>query len=202
MRIYFVRHGETQVNQRGVYAGLTDYGLNESGVEQGKRLAKAIGHLPFDVAVASGLRRTRQTAFLIAPDARCEPIEEFNEIAFGEWEDRHYQEIALNDAENYEKWCADWQSVAPPAGESFEHFSARIAQTFSAWLKRAEEASFETVLFVGHQGTLRCILLSLLNMPPGAFWHFTFSHGAYSVVDIHHGHAVVRQLNVDALPHA
>ncbi|WP_438360516.1 hypothetical protein [Leminorella grimontii] len=39
-------------------------------------------------------------------------------------------------------------------------------------------------------------------MPPGAFWHFTFSHGAYSVVDIHHGHAVVRQLNVDALPHA
>ncbi|VFS59303.1 Alpha-ribazole phosphatase [Leminorella grimontii] len=130
-----MRHGETQVNQRGVYAGLTDYGLNESGVEQGKRLAKAIGHLPFDVAVASGLRRTRQTAFLIAPDARCEPIEEFNEIAFGEWEDRHYQEIALNDAENYEKWCADWQSVAPPAGESFEHFSARIAQTFSAWLK-------------------------------------------------------------------
>lgn len=200
MRIYFVRHGETQVNQRGVYAGLTDYGLNESGVAQGKRLAKAIGHLPFDVAVASGLLRTRQTVSLIAPDARCEPIEGFNEIDFGEWEDRHYQEIALNDAQNYEQWCADWQRVAPPAGESFEHFSERIAQTFGAWLKRAEEASLGTVLFVGHQGTLRCILLSLLNMPPNAFWHFTFSHGAYSVVDIHQGHAVIRQLNVDALP--
>lgn len=122
MRIYFVRHGETSVNQRGVYAGLTDYGLNEQGIAQGERLASAIGQQPFDVAVASGLCRTQQTVELISPGLRCESIEALNEIDFGEWEDRHYQEIALNDAENYEKWCADWLSVAPPAGRALSIF--------------------------------------------------------------------------------
>ncbi|SUB82806.1 Alpha-ribazole phosphatase [Pragia fontium] len=197
MRLYLVRHGMTEINQRGVYFGLTDHPLNEEGIRQAESLAQRLSLIQFEQVITSGLLRTQQTAAYICPLNResHQVLAGLNEISFGQWEGRHYQELEQNDAEHYLAWCNDWQGIAPPEGESFNQFSLRVEQTFTAWLKQAEAAALQNVLLVGHQGTLRCILLSLLNMPAEAFWHFTFHHDAYSVIDIHQGHAVIRHLN-------
>lgn len=197
MRLYLVRHGVTDVNQRGVYSGATDHPLNQEGIRQAESLSQALAHIRFDSVITSGLLRTQQTAEYIVNDKQLhQKIVGLDEIHFGQWEGRHYQEIERNDTENYAAWSTDWKSTAPPDGESFNQFSRRVEQAFVTWLKQAEISELETVLLVGHQGTLRCILLSLLKMPAEAFWHFTFRHAAYSVIDIHHGHAVIQQINV------
>lgn len=197
MQLYLVRHGVTDVNQCGVYSGATDHPLNQEGINQAKSLSQALANIRFDSVITSSLLRTQQTAEYIVSDKQLhQTIIGLDEIHFGQWEGRHYQEIERNDAENYAAWCTDWKSTAPPDGESFNHFFSRVEQAFRTWLKQAEIAGLETVLLVGHQGTLRCILLSLLKMPAEAFWHFTFRHSAYSVIDIHHGHTVIQQINV------
>ncbi|MFV0547299.1 MAG: alpha-ribazole phosphatase [Limnobaculum xujianqingii] len=200
MRLYLVRHGETEVNQRRVYSGSTDHELNSRGIAQAELLARALSGVQFDRVVTSGLKRTQQTAEYISGINRQQhqQLEGLNEIHFGLWEGRHYQELEQNDSQNYANWCSDWKNYPPPEGESFNQFNLRIHQSFTDWLSEAETAGLDNILFVGHQGTLRCILLSLLKMPSEGFWYFTFRHDAYSVIDIHQRHAVIQQLNVQA----
>lgn len=195
MKLYLVRHGETEANINGVYSGITDLPLNANGINQAVRLSRALSSVEFDLVVTSGLMRTRQTAGYIASAEGLEnhTLAELNEINFGRWEGKHYRDIALNDADAYAEWSADWLNVAPPCGESFEQFFQRIQQAFLPWLDQNQRQS---VLLVGHQGTLRCILLTLLGLPASAFWHFTFTQGAYSVIDIQQGHIVIEQINV------
>lgn len=198
MKLYLVRHGETEANLSGVYSGITDLPLNTNGISQAVSLSAALSSIEFGLVVTSGLIRTQQTAAYLVSTERleCRTMAEFNEINFGRWEGKHYRDIALNDAAAYAEWAADWQNVAPPDGESFEQFFQRVQRAFLLWLNQNQQQS---VLLVGHQGTLRCILLTLLGLPASAFWHFTFTQGAYSVIDIQQGHAVIEQINVMAV---
>lgn len=197
MKLFLVRHGETEANRSGVYSGISDTPLNNNGILQAQALAKALAGIHFDGVITSKLIRTCQTASYISPGNRAEhrAIAEFNEINFGRWEGRHYKDIALDDAIAYAAWSDDWQHTAPPQGENFHHFFQRIQQSLTDWLADNQRQS---VLLVGHQGTLRCILLTLLGLPADAFWHFTFMQGAYSVIDIQQGHAVIESINIRA----
>ena len=46
MRIYLVRHGETELNQKKCYYGHMDVGLSEKGVKQAKQLGHSSKIVP------------------------------------------------------------------------------------------------------------------------------------------------------------
>ncbi|KAF7337920.1 Phosphoglycerate mutase-like protein [Mycena venus] len=56
-KIYVVRHGETQANKDSVIQGQLDTELNETGVEQARRVADALRSVHFDAAYSSDLVR-------------------------------------------------------------------------------------------------------------------------------------------------
>jgi len=62
MRVYVVRHGETEENRKGVVQGQLDTKLNATGVLQAKCVAKALKDVPFVVALSSDLERAVQTS--------------------------------------------------------------------------------------------------------------------------------------------
>lgn len=67
--IYFVRHGESEANQRGVFAGQKeDSVLTEKGREQARATAQEIKNenLKIDKIISSSLKRTKETAEIIA----------------------------------------------------------------------------------------------------------------------------------------
>ncbi len=69
--IYFVRHGETESNIRGVFAGQKDDSiLTEKGKEQARITAQNIkSQIPkIDRVICSPLKRTVETAQIIAKD--------------------------------------------------------------------------------------------------------------------------------------
>lgn len=194
MKLYLVRHGETSANAQGLYCGISDLSLTETGVYQAFSLAKLLADCHFDQLITSGLVRTQQTAKTIIGQRQIEQhsIAAFNEINFGDWELRHHSEIAKNDADNYRRWCHDWQNVAAPNGESFNQFKQRVQLAFGELLQRHQG---QDLLLVLHQGTLRAIMLSLLQMPAIGFWQFNFHQGAYSLIDINHGQVMVERIN-------
>lgn len=66
MRIYLVRHGETDWNIDRRYQGIEDIPLNNTGVEQARLCAKALSTMQFDAIYSSPLTRAYDTATLIA----------------------------------------------------------------------------------------------------------------------------------------
>lgn len=204
MKLYLVRHGETHANVRGVYYGSSDLDLNAQGLLQAQQLAELLRNVHFDNAITSGLKRTQQTAKEILAGRQIEHAQaehqhievhsmpELNEINFGDWEGRNYQDIAVEDPQTYRDWCQDWINIAPPKGESFLQFQQRLTPVFHHLLSAYAD---QDLLLVGHQGVLRVLMLFLLEMPSQAFWHFDFQQGAYSVIDITEGYPVIRLIN-------
>ena len=70
MRIYLIRHGETDWNIDRRYQGIEDIPLNNTGVMQAKLCAKALSNMQFDAIYSSPLTRAYDTAALIAQGLR------------------------------------------------------------------------------------------------------------------------------------
>lgn len=71
MKLYLVRHGETDWNARGLLMGQADIPLNATGIQQAEALRAKIAArgLEFDAAYVSPLQRAAQTAqIILSPD--------------------------------------------------------------------------------------------------------------------------------------
>lgn len=65
MKLYVVRHGQTDQNVLGLVQGDTESDLTEKGREEAKALRELVESLDVDVVVSSPLRRALDTAKLI-----------------------------------------------------------------------------------------------------------------------------------------
>lgn len=73
-----------------------------------------------------------------------------SELSFGAWEGRTYAEIERDDGEQFARWMREYQTCAPPNGETLAELRARVA----AWLLERDLAGRQ-VLAVTHAGVIR-----------------------------------------------
>src|SRR3990167_4197057 len=68
LKIYLARHGQDEDNAKGLLNGRRDESLTELGMAQAKELAEKIKSkdIHFDIIYTSPLKRTKQTAKIIA----------------------------------------------------------------------------------------------------------------------------------------
>ncbi|PQQ38051.1 alpha-ribazole phosphatase [Photorhabdus luminescens] len=194
MRLFLVRHGQTEANLSGVFCGMTDMALTETGINQARQVARDLSAVTFSQAISSALRRARHTAeIILAGHSLSANIDtQLNEMHFGAWEMRHPHDLQHEDAEAWAAWLADWQQESPTGGETFSAFVARIENVVQQLLTPESQ---DNLLLVAHQGVLGLLLARLLAMPPAAMWHFHFEQGTYSVVEIQHGFTTLRTFN-------
>ena len=200
MRLWLVRHGETEANVAGLYSGHAPTSLTERGIAQAKTLSTLLRNVPVEHVLCSELERARHTTQLILAD-RDVPLRimpELNEMFFGDWEMRHHRDLAREDAENYAIWCNDWQNATPTNGEGFQAFSQRV-ERFIAQLADYKES--ENLLVVSHQGVLSVLIARLLSMPAASMWHFRVEQGCWSAIDFCDDFAVLKVLNSRAVWH-
>lgn len=60
VKIYLVRHGETQENKDGIIQGQLDTKLNEAGLRQAASVAEVFKDVPLTAAFSSDLERARK----------------------------------------------------------------------------------------------------------------------------------------------
>jgi alpha-ribazole phosphatase len=194
MRLYLVRHGATELNEKQVYQGWTDVDLSAAGKAQCESARQKLRGVGFDVVVSSPLQRAVKSAQLISGAARdlIVTCEAFKEICFGVWEGLSYQEAERLDPREWRSWCADWRNYAPPRGESFGGFYQRVRR---GWEELALVDCEQTILLVGHAGPLRVIAGILLNMRSEDYWRLSFECGCYSLFESDHGIPVLRKVN-------
>jgi uncharacterized phosphatase len=67
-KLYFIRHGLSEMNKTGHFAGTIDTPLTEEGRAQAKKAANHAKDLNIDLIVSSPLSRARETAEIIAQE--------------------------------------------------------------------------------------------------------------------------------------
>lgn len=65
--IYIIRHGQTELNNKQVLQGRSNYPLNEKGIAQAREAAERLRFVTFSRVFSSPLIRAVQTAEIIAP---------------------------------------------------------------------------------------------------------------------------------------
>ena len=136
-KIGLIRHGITEGNLRRLYYGKTDVPLAEEGVQELQRLAGEGVYPDSEGAIffTTGLGRTAHTMELIYGDRPHQVIPELQEINFGAFEMKSYEELLEN--EDYRDWItAENLTKAPPGGESILEFNDRVIRGYEA-LRRA-----------------------------------------------------------------
>ena len=96
MRVYFVRHGQTDWNKQQRIQGRTDIPLNEEGITQAEKSAQYFSNELFDLVVTSPLTRAKQTAQIIAATNNLPIVEmlQFIEKNYGDIEGLTLEERA------------------------------------------------------------------------------------------------------------
>lgn len=198
MRLWLVRHGETEANVAGLYSGHAPTPLTPRGIAQAQTLRTLLAEVPFDQVLCSALERAQHTARLVleSRDIPLQTLPLLNEMFFGDWEMRHHRDLSVEDAVNYAAWCQDWQNAVPTNGEGFQQFSQRVQQVINA-LDAYQHHS--NVLIVSHQGVLSLLIASLLNMPAASLWNFRVEQGAWSALDFSEGFTTLSVLNSRAV---
>ena len=89
MRLYLVRHGQTDWNLEERMQGRKGVGLNETGVKQVEALRDKIKDIRFEICFVSPLQRAVDTARILV-GGKCGIVEDerIMERGFGEFEGR------------------------------------------------------------------------------------------------------------------
>src|SRR3712207_574020 len=90
MKLYFVRHGETEWNTQRRFQGRKNSPLTAKGKEQAKKIAEELKEIPFTSLYSSSLERAKKTAQEIQKgrEIPVEIMDEFIEISMGDLEGR------------------------------------------------------------------------------------------------------------------
>jgi len=170
MRLYCVRHGESEANHLQVISNRSDrYGLTLTGQNQARTLAETLKPFPISAIFTSPLCRAIATADILShelgqPYQITDALREYDcGILEGKsdpesW--RLHQEIA-------EDWVLhqNWQR-RPAQGESFLDIKNRFLPFITALTQDASYADAH-ILLIGHGGIFKLMLpLLLKNIHP------------------------------------
>lgn len=159
MKIYYVRHGQTDLNlAKKMQGGGTEKELNETGVSQAYNTKKELENVKYDLVICSPMKRAKQTAEIIN-EGRDIPIitdERIRERKLGEYEGRDVTEEMENNIWDYKL------NYNIPNGENLHDFEKRINEFFDDIKEKYHD---KTILIVAHGGIAKVIKSHLYGMP-------------------------------------
>lgn len=185
MKLYFVRHGESDANIQHVISNReSPFGLTALGKGQAKALADNLSDIPITAIYSSPVLRARETAEILSfsfhvsyqitealREYDCGVLEEKSDVV--SWQ--LHSEIA-------EDWTLNHNYLRKPVGgENFLDIKKRFIP-FVESVSQNHSNSQEYILFVSHGGLLQLMLPEILT---NIDHNFVRSHG------IGHTHCII-----------
>lgn len=161
MKLYIIRHGQTDWNIARKIQGRQDIPLNERGHFQAQCLGKAMENRPITAVFSSPQIRAMETAIAVASPAGVPviPVKDLMEINYGVWEGKTEEELLRDDRALYEAWWSHPAETAPPEGESINQVNERCRQ---AWKEIKPQLTGDAAI-VAHGGLLAHFMEQLLG---------------------------------------
>lgn len=155
--LILIRHGESEANRQGIFAGQIDPDLQNRGKEQAKATAEYIAkNYKIDKIYSSDLTRAYKTAKSLADIQNLEVIkdENFREIYAGKWEGMKFTDLITAYAKDYDMWLNHIGKAVCTDGESVKELGERV---MAAATRIAKENDGKTIAIATHATPIRTI---------------------------------------------
>ena len=172
MKLYMVRHGETDWNKARRIQGQVDIPLNEFGRRLAKKTALGLADVPFDLCYTSPMSRAKETAKLILQGRETPVIEDERiiEMAFGEFEGKCCAKSGWNLPEEFRRFFDGPERYqAPSGGEDFAAVKKRTKE-FLEELYGKEEYRDSSILITTHGAALAGLLNNIKGRSLAEYW--------------------------------
>lgn len=159
MKIYYVRHGQTDFNlTKKMQGGGTEKDLNETGIIQANKTSEILKNAKYDVIICSPMNRAKQTAEIINKDKNIPIIidERMRERKLGKFE-------GYPVTPDMEKQIWDCNlNFDIPNGENLKEFKDRIFGFIEDLKQKYDDKS---ILVVAHGGIAKVLKAYYCKMP-------------------------------------
>ena len=173
MRLYIIRHGETEWNHTLRLQGQTDIPLNENGRVLAQVTARALQQVPFDLCISSPLQRAKETALLVLGGREIPMMTDvrIQEIGFGTYEGRRVRDAKgeITDPKFFAFFRDPGNYIPPEGGERISDLVARTG-AFLEELSARTEWYKKTILISTHGAASRAMLLNIRHGEQKDFW--------------------------------
>lgn len=156
MKLYVIRHGETDENITGIMQGNMDTKLNEIGRNQARSLIEIVKQKNIDLIISSPKKRAIETAKIVAPNIPLITDNRLLSRDHGEFEGMRRDQINLKDYWNIKK------NIQYERAESVSSMFNRISSLLENILVNYSD---KTVLLVTHSGICRILYYYFNGFP-------------------------------------
>lgn len=160
IKVYFVRHGITNRNNKGVFCGRTNVLVTEEGRQQLYKLKEEYGYPDVEHVFSSPAIRCQETASILYPNHEPELVEGFWEQNFGLMEDVSLLEWA--DKKNAQKWIKQDGACFFLGGESILEAQFRSMAAMTRVIQRCVEDGLKEVAIFAHGQIIGVLLRKCL----------------------------------------
>ncbi|MGQ9546069.1 MAG: histidine phosphatase family protein [Dehalococcoidia bacterium] len=190
LKLILIRHGQTYWNEeKRIQGGGSDIKLNDTGLEQARKLAALLKSEPIVAIFSSPLQRAVATAQVIASYHQL-PVEVdqgLAELKVGELEGMSVSNLGTTFSQFLMQWWQDRGAKRLPNGESLVELQDRAWKVVEHLLAR-HKTGYEpdgdtTVVAVSHYFVILAIVLKALDLPLDYFTKFRVDPGGVSVLE-------------------
>jgi broad specificity phosphatase PhoE/ribonuclease HI len=188
--LVLVRHGVTDATKGKLFSGglgSSNPPLNDEGRSQARATGEWLAPLSgtFDALISSPVRRTRQTAEVLAEffDLKIEEEHGVAEMEFGTWDGMSFTEVHEKWPDELTSWLGDLES-APHGGESFRAVEKRVLEGRD---RIVASYAGQTVVVVSHVTPIKTLVADALGAPLEAVYRMELAPASVSVISYFKG---------------
>ncbi len=201
MKVYLIRHGETEWNCTYKMQGAADNPLNANGLRQAMAVSLYCKEIPFDHAYSSPLIRAMETCRIMIRDRECpmEVLDCITEMDYGAYEGSDIRRVMTDESEPMHDFLCRPERFTPPEGaESLDHVVQRGQKFVKEWLIPNED-KYQHLLVATHGAFMRGMLEYVESADRTAFWSSQFENCSMTVLDCTGGKITVEKVGEDLL---
>jgi 2,3-bisphosphoglycerate-dependent phosphoglycerate mutase len=193
-KLFLVRHGESEWNEKGLWTGWTEVNLTQKGIEQAQNAGNVLKDEKVDKIYVSDMDRAKQTMNEIrnvcGPDLECLATPALKERSYGIYTGKNKWEIKeeIGD-EAFTKLRRGWDE-AVPEGETLKDVYDRVQPYYEENIKK-DLLEGKNVLVVAHGNSLRALIKYLEGLDEKKVCEVELGTGEVHCYDLDHEAKVV-----------
>jgi probable phosphoglycerate mutase len=169
LKLYIVRHGETEFNVQKRMQGRLDSPLTQRGVDNARALARQMENVTFEKIYSSPSPRAYKTAELIKGerDIQIQIEDELREMNLADWEGKSKEELEQLYPEENDKFWNKPQLFKPIGGESFQQVQDRVVEAINKLISKNSDGN---ILIVTHSVVIKTLITFYMKYPMERLW--------------------------------
>ncbi len=194
LRLFFVRHGLSSFNAKGLIQGRTDESyLTEEGYYQAKLTGEILNQVDIDEIYSSPLVRASETAKTIEKhlnkNIEIQYDQNLLEVDLANWSGLKTTEIKEKFKSEYQIWKSNPENLSIKRDdesyyEPIKELFIQAKEFIDAITSKNSNCENKNILIIAHNAILRCLILHLINKPNKGFRKIKLDNASISILNL------------------